>query len=331
MPTHRSTGPLVALALAVSGVLASPLLVVSAIPGGTVTDPQGDAIGGGPDIASFSACHTETDLELEVNLFTPWSDETAVFVELDVDQNPNTGTPSVRAQGIDFLVSAIGHQSVAAVLNLATSQVIGGSVTVGPTSVSIRLPLSAIGGDDGVVDTIALAGALDGSNVLPISDQAPNAGLLTSVTCDGPVPTTTIPSTSTTSTLPAGGCTSNSECDDGNPCTEDQCAGGQCVSRGLGGGAGAECEVTQAADAVCSVKLQRTFNQKLAKARAAIHRAAVATMPHRKAKAKAAATSAVRALEKKAAGFAANGKISTACAQQIADAMQRLLQAIDTI
>ena len=61
MPTHRSTGLLVALALAVSGVLASPLLVVSAIPGGTVTDPQGDAIGGGPDIASFSACHTETD------------------------------------------------------------------------------------------------------------------------------------------------------------------------------------------------------------------------------------------------------------------------------
>jgi len=241
------------------------------------------------------------------------------------------GTPEVGAQGVDFLVSAIGHQDLAAVLNLATSQVILGSATVGATSVSIRLPLSAIGGDDGVVDAIALAGALDGSNVVPIFDQAPNAGLLTSVTCDGPVPTTTMPSTSTTTTLPPGGCTSNGECDDGNPCTEDECVGGQCVSRGLGGGAGAECEVTQAAGAVCSVKLQRTIIQKLEKARAAIRRAAAATMPHKKAKAKAAATSAVRAVEKKAARFAANGKISTACAQQIGHALQRLLQAIDAI
>jgi len=69
---HRSTGLLVVLALAVSAVVASPLLVESAIPGGTVTDPQGDASGGGPDIASFSVCYTATELQLALtSLFSP--------------------------------------------------------------------------------------------------------------------------------------------------------------------------------------------------------------------------------------------------------------------
>jgi len=108
-----------------------------------------------------------------------------------------------------------------------------------------------------------------------------DVGLLTSIACSGSVSTTTAPrptpTTTTTTMLPAGGCTSNSECDDGNPCTRDQSAGGQCVNQSLGGGAGAECEVAQAAGAVCSVKLQSTITQKLAKARAAIGRAATAT------------------------------------------------------
>jgi hypothetical protein len=254
-----------------------------------------------------------------------------VFVELDVDQNPNTGAPGVGGQGFDFLVSTFGQQEVAPVLNLVTSQVSVGSVTLGATSVSIRVPLSVIGGDDGVVDAIALAGALNGTNVVPISDQAPDVGLLTSVSCDGAVPTTTIPSTSTTTTLPAGGCTSDSECDDRNPCTADQCAGGRCVSRALGGGAGAECEITQAAGAVCSVKLQGTVNQKLAKARAAIGRAIRATKAKKKARAKAAASSAVRAIAKKAARLAGKDKITPACAQQIAETVQRLQQAIEAI
>src|SRR3989442_1918348 len=104
-----------------------------------------------------------------------------------------------------------------------------------------------------------------------------DVGLLTSIACSGSVSTTTAPRPTPTTMLPAGGCTRNSECEDGNTCTRDQCAGGKCVNQSLGGGAGAECEVAQAAGAVCSVKLQSTITQKLAKARAAIGRAATAT------------------------------------------------------
>jgi hypothetical protein len=306
-------------------MLASPLLVGSAIPGGTVTDPQGDAIGGGPDIASFSVCYTATDLQLSVDLFTPWDNDTAVVFDLNVDQDPNTGT-----QGFEFLVSAIGQQRAATVFNIGESYVTGvGTATYGASSVMVRVPLSAIGGDDGVLDALAQVGARSGS-VITISDLTPDAGGLTSVACAGSVVTsTTLPTTTTT--LPAGRCTSDSECDDGNPCTRVQCAGGQCVNHPLGGGAGAECEVAQAAAAVCSAKLQSTITQKLAKARAAIGRAATATTAKKKAKAKTAASAAVRAIARKVAKFAAKGKISVACAQQIADAMQRLLQAIDAI
>src|SRR5207247_10667463 len=113
--------------------------------------------------------------------------------------------------------------------NLVTRETRLASFSVGATSISIRVPLSTIGGDDGVVDAIALAGALDGTDVLPISDQAPDGDLLTSGTCGGSVPTTPLPSTRTTTTLPAGGCTDDRECDDGKCCTEDRCAGGQCV------------------------------------------------------------------------------------------------------
>src|SRR5205814_10501473 len=59
--------------------------------GGTVTDPQGDAVGAGPDIAAFSVCHTATELQLDVNLFTPWGNDKGVVIDLDVDQNSNTG------------------------------------------------------------------------------------------------------------------------------------------------------------------------------------------------------------------------------------------------
>lgn len=40
--------------------------------------------------------------------------------------------------------------------------------------------------------------------------------------------TTTTTSATTTTTLPGGSCAANADCDDGNPCTADQCVDGHC-------------------------------------------------------------------------------------------------------
>ena len=86
--------------LLVLALLAGAAVAGAALPdpttagGGTVTDPQGDAVGAGPDIAAFSVCHTATELQLDVNLFTPWGNDKGVVIDLDVDQNSNTGAMS---------------------------------------------------------------------------------------------------------------------------------------------------------------------------------------------------------------------------------------------
>ena len=104
--------------LLVLALLAGAAVAGAALPdpttagGGTVTDPQGDAVGAGPDIAAFSVCHTATELQLDVNLFTPWGNDKGVVIDLDVDQNSNTGL-----QGFEFLVSTFGQQEHAGVLN----------------------------------------------------------------------------------------------------------------------------------------------------------------------------------------------------------------------
>ena len=199
-----------ALAAVADSALPHPTATIAA--GGTVTDPQGDAAGGGPDIAAFSVCHTATELQLDVDLFTPREDVASVVIDLDVDQNPNTGT-----QGFEFLVFTVGQPSHATVLDLATNQVAGvATVTYGATSVMLRVPLSAIGGDDGVLDALAQVGGVSG-NALVISDRAPDASLLTSVACGGVATTTTLPTSSST-TLPTGRCTGDEQCEDGDAC-----------------------------------------------------------------------------------------------------------------
>ncbi len=152
--------------LLVLALLAGAAVAGAALPdpttagGGTVTDPQGDAVGAGPDIAAFSVCHTATELQLDVNLFTPWGNDKGVVIDLDVDQNSNTGL-----QGFEFLVFTFGQQEHAGVLNLTTNHVTGvATVTYGATSVMLRFPLSAIGGDDGVLDALAQVGGVSGSN-----------------------------------------------------------------------------------------------------------------------------------------------------------------------
>ncbi|TMA91591.1 MAG: hypothetical protein E6J77_06160 [Deltaproteobacteria bacterium] len=205
--------------LLVLALLAGAAVAGAALPdpttagGGTVTDPQGDAVGAGPDIAAFSVCHTATELQLDVNLFTPWGNDKGVVIDLDVDQNSNTGL-----QGFEFLVFTFGQQEHAGVLNLTTNHVTGvATVTYGATSVMLRFPLSAIGGDDGVLDALAQVGGASGSTLL-ISDRAPDASLLASVACGGPVPTTTTLPTTSTTTLPTGSCTGDEQCEDGDAC-----------------------------------------------------------------------------------------------------------------
>ena len=94
----------------------------------------------------------------------------------------------------------------------------------------MRFPLSAIGGDDGVLDALAQVGGVSGSTLL-ISDRAPDASLLASVACGGPVPTTTTLPTTSTTTLPTGSCTGDEQCEDGDACNGvESCDGaGSCA------------------------------------------------------------------------------------------------------
>jgi len=297
-------------------------------PGGVVADPPGDSvIEGGPDLASLSLCYTASELQVVANLFTPWGTDAGLFLLVDVDQNPATGVPQTRVSGSEFTVSVITQPPFVTVYDIVHDEyALGGSVTYGPSAVTMHVPLTVLGSDDGAMDAVAVVGPLQ-AMVVPISDEAPDVGLLTSVPCAGSVPTTSLPPTTTT--LPSTGCAADGQCADDDPCTVDRCAGGGCA-HALDGPTGAECEFTRAADG-CSAKLPRAIARKLRRGRIAVARAALATAPARKARTKRRATSAIRGVAKMAATLAAKGKLSDACVRAITDATQRLIEAIAAI
>jgi hypothetical protein len=58
--------------------------------------------------------------------------------------------------------------------------------------------------------------------------------------------TTSTTTTSTTTTQPPPACTTDADCDDHNPCTDDTCVGGACSNVEKTGAAGAACHIQQA-------------------------------------------------------------------------------------
>jgi hypothetical protein len=167
----------------------------------SIVDPRGDTLAGSSatDIASMDA-HVEGNmLIVSIDFYdsilptTPnGNDGTFIYVELDVDQDPATGTPALQNQaympgqlggplGVEFVLNAstnLGNQAL--LFNPLTGQVAASlPLTVTDTSFRVEIPLADLGQDDGLVNLGMLSGRLD------VSDAAPNDAFLSSQLGDG--------------------------------------------------------------------------------------------------------------------------------------------------
>jgi hypothetical protein len=163
--------------------------------GTTTSDPTGDTYGYWAvqhDITSFSACYTATQLIITVEFAGPISaydsglpNAVDGYIDFDTDQNPATGmssnvdfySPYTSGLGVDYFVSldyssATGDTPVS---DDTGTEVGRAPVSFTSNSFTVRVPLSLIGGDDGIVDTATVVGT-----VLEPTDACPNGGYITS-------------------------------------------------------------------------------------------------------------------------------------------------------
>ncbi len=192
-----------------------------------VDDPANDTFGFGPvqlDVASFSACSTETDLDIDVEFFTSISpgdsgnpDALIGFIDIDADRNASTGglpltdvfSPFPTGMGMDFFLSLGSYSSTTGTAQLLDPfgfPVAEVSVVFDETSFTAMVPLEALAGSAGAVDLAAVIGTFSEP-----TDSVPNGGSLTSAAS-------------------CGGCVPGQACNDGNACTvNDQCVGDVCM------------------------------------------------------------------------------------------------------
>ena len=111
------------------------------------------------------------------------------FLDLDTDQNAATGTtpntdtfsPYATGMGMNYYLDlrtfdlATGKADVLDAADVTTGQA---SVVWGPASLTATIPLTAIGGDDGVLDMATVFGTF-----AEPTDAAPNGGHVTTVPC----------------------------------------------------------------------------------------------------------------------------------------------------
>jgi hypothetical protein len=185
-----------------------------------VSDPIGDTFGTGGadqlDISSMDAQYDATNLTITVNFSTPIqpteagaSNSVFGFIYLDTDQDIDTGALIGDALGAEFVVDLLddGLPHLTIVSNIESGIDTGNApISFTDTSFTATVPLTAIGGDDGLVDYGVLLGAPDpaaGSEYFFFTDEAPNEGAATSEAAPQPTPT---PSPAPTpSQLPATG------------------------------------------------------------------------------------------------------------------------------
>jgi hypothetical protein len=140
--------------------------------------------------------------------------------------------------------------------------------------------------------------------------------------------------TTTTTTLPPGGCTDPADCADGDPCTDDQCAGGQCSNPPLVGIDGAQCLIAALDPAtVCGSdpldpKLLAAMTKKLGKATSLLGRAESTSTDAKRAKFVKKAGKSLRPILAKVTKLVHKGKISAACAAAIQQAIAAIQQAL---
>ena len=168
-----------------------------------VLDPIGD-VRPGPspgqeaDIASVKSTYDMESLSFTVNFAGPISPPSATglglfgFIDIDTDQNPATGinsnanvffTPRIPL-GVDYSIDVFSewvHPGIVDVISRRESRltVVGRvPITFTETSLSVTVPLSVLGGDNGAVNYVAYFGV-----VSTTTDRAPN----------GPEPATSVP------------------------------------------------------------------------------------------------------------------------------------------
>ncbi len=154
-------------------------------------DPTGDTFGVGPvqlDITSANGTVAGSNLTFTVTFATQIAPPSALapnsvvgFIDLDTDQNPLTGGPSFESifgpppaplLGIEFFVDLSGeinHPGFVDVVNAASSATVTAAISFTSSSFTVVVPLSAIGGDNGIVNY----GLIIGTFIEP-TDEAPN-------------------------------------------------------------------------------------------------------------------------------------------------------------
>ncbi|MGH7895795.1 MAG: hypothetical protein ACREQL_14075 [Candidatus Binatia bacterium] len=157
-------------------------------------------------------------------------------------------------------------------------------------------------------------------------DASPTTTTTTTVT------TTSLAGGSTTSTTLPGGCTSDADCADTDPCTDDVCTGGTCSNPPLTGAAGVDCALRQALAApLCTdaidPALQAAITQFIGKADTAVQAFDAAT-PKKMNKLRKKAGKALSTLLKKTAKAVKKGKISSTCGDAITQQVQALQQLV---
>lgn len=169
-------------------------------PGGTrggpgpltvVSDAGGDTFGIGPiqhDITSFEVQTVGSDLKIELifagNITPPISgmpDALVGFVDLDTDQNPATGLlsvvdffcPAPAGIGVDYFLSLdpfFGAEVLDSLLNATPVM-----PTFTANSMSVLIPLTLLGNDDGILDAATVIGTIPEP-----TDCSPDGGFITS-------------------------------------------------------------------------------------------------------------------------------------------------------
>lgn len=173
-------------------ILAASCLLAGTLLFGTsqatvLTDPAGDAVAtfgsGGPlhDIAALDFNAIGGDLYISLWFHTPVVAPSADpggivgYIELDTDQSAATGRAPTQnvigggfdplPLGIDYVVdlfSEASHPGEVDILDGNTSAIIGTVFAFyGASSIDLTIPLSMLGGDDGVMNATAIVGTFD--------------------------------------------------------------------------------------------------------------------------------------------------------------------------
>ncbi len=164
----------------------------------TTTDPENDTFGSGPiqiDITGFSADVAGGELMIGLTfagaVSPPDSGElnAAVgFIDIDADQDGTTGDgpwtdfltgSNATGLGNEFYVDFFTYSAVDGAVDVVDdgTEIVTGRAPVSftSTSMTVHIPLSLLGGDDGAVNTAAVIGTVDEP-----TDKVPNAGFLAS-------------------------------------------------------------------------------------------------------------------------------------------------------